>query len=141
MLRFFKKHDINDFTVYNRTIENAEKLVQEVGGKARLLSDLEKRLDFDVIITCTGSENKIITPEIYDNIINDNKTKTVIDLAIPYDFDLTISEKHPINYISIGALKEISDLNIKERQEEVIHAEAIIKVALEDFHQHFTQES
>ena len=138
MLRFFKKHDITDFTIYNRTLANAHKLTEELGGVAKPLNELgASPIDFDILLTCTGSEGKVITPELYKNILSDNQKKTVIDLAIPNDFDAEIINSQAVNYISINELREIAKKNIKERQEEVVHAEAIIKEALDEFHHLF----
>ena len=63
MAKYLKKHEFANFTVFNRTIENAQKLASELNGKAFPLSELENyKNGFDIIVTCTGSSESIITP-------------------------------------------------------------------------------
>ena len=135
MGRFLKKHGFTNFSVFNRTVEKAEKLADDLGGKAYPLAQLEEfDKGFDVIITCTAAESHIITPEIYEMLLQGETTnKVVIDIAIPQDLSPEIKEKHPVTHISVEFLQQISNQNLKERAREIVHAEKILKEALEEF--------
>ncbi|MCF8433666.1 MAG: hypothetical protein K9G37_04275, partial [Crocinitomicaceae bacterium] len=87
-----------------------------------------------VIITCTGSEGHIITPDTYSKLLKeDSDRKVVIDLALPQDLHPTIVENYPVTHISIDVLQKISNENLKERSKEIQHVEEIISEALFDF--------
>lgn len=86
------------------------------------------------MITCTGSENHIITPEVYESLLlGETNRKVVIDLALPQDIDPKIVETHLITHISVELLQKISNENLKERSKEIQHVEEIIAEALFDF--------
>ena len=135
MGKFLKKHGFKKFTVFNRTFSKAETLANDLNGKAYSLKDLSNfKEGFDIIITCTGSENHIITPEIYNSLLNgETSKKVVIDIAIPHDLDKKIVEKHNVTHISVDHLQKISDQNLKERSKEIIHVEEILKEAIYEF--------
>lgn len=128
MSKFLKKHGYRNFAVFNRTFSKAESLAQELKGKAHPLSDLATyTAGFDIIITCTGSENHIITPEIYKHLLQgETSRKVVIDIAIPHDLDDSIVNTYNLTHISVDYLQQISDQNLKERSKEIAHVEEIL---------------
>ena len=135
MSRFLRKHGFTNFNVFNRTFEKAEKLAADLHGEAHQLSALSTfDQGFDIIITCTGSENHILTPEIYRNLLKgETLRKVVIDIAIPQDLSPEIIAKHNVTHISVSVLQEISNENLKERSKEIQHVEEIIGEALYEF--------
>ena len=135
MGRFLRKHGFTNFHVFNRTLSKAEKLASDLNGVALPLSDL-KTFDkgFDIIITCTGSEHHILTPEIYENLLQgETSRKTVIDIAIPQDLSPEIINSHNVAHISVEVLQKISNENLKARSKEIQHVEEIISEALFEF--------
>ena len=110
MSRFLRKHGFTNYNVFNRTFEKAEKLANDLNGTAHRLSDLAKfDKGFDIIITCTGSENHILTEEIYSSLLQgESSRKVVIDIAIPQDLSPAIINKHNVTHISVEVLQKIS---------------------------------
>tara|TARA_Y100000589_G_scaffold258366_1_gene247699 strand:+ start:1015 stop:2235 length:1221 start_codon:yes stop_codon:yes gene_type:complete len=141
MCKFLSKHGLKNLTIFNRTFEKAESLANHIGGNPlplKKLSDFKE--GFDLLVTCTGSEEYLITPEIYKSLLaNENSKKTIIDLAIPYDVDPLVIENHPTNYIEIQGLKEISEINSKKREEELSVCESLIEKQVIDFKQSFKE--
>lgn len=135
MSKFLRKHGFKKFSVYNRTFSKAENLAKDLNGEAFSLTDLDKHSQgFDVIITCTGSEGHIITPETYAKLLKtESDRKVVIDLALPQDLHPTIVDSNSLTHISIEVLQKISNENLKERSKEIQHVEEIISEALFDF--------
>jgi len=135
MSRFLKKHGFTNFQVFNRTKSKAEKLAGELNGVGHDLSELQNfSKGFDIIITCTGSENHIITPKIYEQLLQgETGKKVVIDIAIPQDLSPEIKNNHSVTHISVEVLQKISNENLKARTEEVAHVEEILDVALNQF--------
>jgi len=135
MARFLKKHGFKNFVVFNRTYEKAHTLAEEIRGIPISLADLKNYQNgFDVIITCTGADNHIITKEIYESLlVGEKNKKIVIDLAIPQDLDPEIIENHKIDYISVAHLQVISNENLKERTKEIKHVEEILSQGNAEF--------
>jgi glutamyl-tRNA reductase len=135
MSRFLKKHGFTNFAVFNRSLEKAKQFASEINGEAFSLSEL-KYYDkgFDVILTCTGADFHIITPELYETILQGEKSnKIIIDLAIPQDLDPVILENNDITYISVDFLQKISNQNLKERSKEIQHVEKILATSMLEF--------
>ena len=135
MSRFLKKHGFKHFAVFNRTLSKAESLAQDLQGNAYPLNDLSDfRKGFDVLITCTGSEHHIVTPEIYASLLNgETDRKVIIDLALPQDIDPEIVATRKVTHISVEVLQKISNENLKERSKEIQRVEEIIAEALFEF--------
>lgn len=137
MAQYLKKHKFANFTVFNRTLANAQKLAAELNGKAFPLSELQNYKDgFDIILTCTGSTHSIITPELYKNLVgNDTSKKIVIDLAIPNDLDAAILNQYDVNLIAVNNLQEIAKENLKAREQELDTCKVIIEANIYEFRQ------
>jgi len=135
MLRFLDKHGFNNFTIFNRTLEKAEWLAGNVNGIALPFDELNNyNKPFDVIVTCTGASNTIFTDEVYTKLLNQDKSKKiVIDLAIPNDFDRSLTNKHNVQLIGVEDLKLIAAQNLKEREKEIEKCNIILNEHFEDF--------
>lgn len=133
--QYLKKHKYSNFSIFNRTIEKAECLAKDLNGTAYLLSalaDYEK--GFDVIITCTGATEPIITEEVYIKLLNgDTGKKIIVDLAVPNDVAPEVVKNFPIHYIEVELLKETARKNIQERYDELVNAEHIIDENIKEF--------
>lgn len=137
MAQYLKKHKFANFTIFNRTLANAQKLASELNGKAFPLSELDNYKEgFDIILTCTGSAQSIVTPELYKNLIgNDKSQKIVIDLAIPNDLDAEILNNYDVNLIAVNNLQEIAKENLKAREQELDTCKVIIEANIYEFRQ------
>jgi glutamyl-tRNA reductase len=91
---------------------------------------------FDIIVTCTGASGSVITKEIYQSLVgNDRSKKIVIDLAIPNDLDTEILSNYDINLIAINNLQEVAKENLMAREQELEACKTIIDKNVEDFKQ------
>lgn len=135
LAQYLKKHKYSNFSIFNRTIANAEALAKELNGTAYPLTELENYdQGFDVIITCTGATEPIVTEEIYKKLLNgDSSKKVIVDLAIPNDTAPEVVKNFPVHYIEVESLKEIARKNIQERYDELVSAEHIIEENIKDF--------
>ncbi|SDL75032.1 glutamyl-tRNA reductase [Daejeonella rubra] len=133
--KYLKKHKYSNFTIFNRTLDNAQVLAEELGGKAYGLDALKTFKDgFDVIITCTSATEPIITNEIYNSLLNGDKSrKVIVDLAVPNDTSPEVLENNPVTFIEVHSLQEIANSNLQERYEELIFAERIIEDNIQEF--------
>lgn len=133
--KFLRKHGYTNFVVFNRSIERAESLASELEAVCHPLTDLANYEDgFDVMVTCTGSSDAIITPEIYKKLAgDDSKKKIVVDLAVPGDLDPKVLAEFDVQYISVSSLKDVAEKNLREREKEVGECEKILERSLQEF--------
>ena len=133
--KYLQKHKFSNFAVFNRTIEKAQGLAADLKGEAFTLDALKSYANgFDAIITCTSSIEPIITPEIYVSLLNgDTGKKTIVDLAVPNDTHPDVLTNFPVNFIEVHSLNEVAKHNLRERYEELVHAEAIIGQNITEF--------
>jgi len=141
MAKYLKKHQYANFTVFNRTLTNAEKLAKELNGKAYPLTSISDfKEGFDVLITCTSAQEAIITGSNYKTLLgNDASKKVIIDLAIPADIDAEVIETYDVSYIDIESLKKQAAENLLKREGEVEACKKIIADKVEEFKQLFQE--
>lgn len=135
MAKYLKKHGFKNFVVFNRTLSNAQKLAAEINAGAFALPELATyKNGFDVIVTCTGSSDHIITGDIYKALAgSDNTKKIVVDLAVPSDLDPAVLTSYDVNLIAVNNLQEVAATNLREREKEMDVCKAIIEKNIESF--------
>ena len=141
MAKYLRKHGFVNFTVFNRTLANAEKLAADLNGTAHEISSLIRfNKGFDVIVTCTGSSGVIITKEIYAALVGeDTSRKIVIDLAVPNDLDPEITTNYDVNLIAVNNLQETARKNLQAREKELVACENILAGGIEEFRKEFKE--
>jgi glutamyl-tRNA reductase len=137
MSKYLQKHQYANFAIFNRTLEKAELLAKELGGNAYPLSQLaDYKNGFDVIVTCTGSSEPVITKDIYASLLaGDDSRKVVIDLAIPADLDPEVLKHYDVNLIAVNNLREIAKENLQQREKELDACAVIIAEKIAEFKQ------
>lgn len=135
MARKLHKAGFKDFTVFNRTLKNAETFVEAYGGSAYALTELATySKGFDVIVSCTGAEENMVTPELFDQLNKGQNHKvSLVDLAIPFDVAEEIQNKEQVRYISISQLKEVAAANLEARKGDLEKCEGIVSEGLKEF--------
>src|SRR5690606_17980042 len=133
--KYLQKQRFSNFVVFNRTLENAHALSQELNGKAYLLSELSQyKGGFDILITCTGAHEAIVDATLYHSLLNgETDKKVMVDLAIPNDVHADVLQHHPIHYIEVSSLQAIASKNVQQRYDELTHAEQIIADNIREF--------
>ncbi|HOZ87072.1 MAG TPA: glutamyl-tRNA reductase [Bacteroidia bacterium] len=132
---YLKKHQFANFTVFNRTLENAQKLAGLLNGDAFELNAL-KNYDkgFDVLFVCTGSTDPVITGEIYSVLKrNESSKKVIIDLALPANVTEDVSSDKQVHYIDINSLKAQAEANLQLRKNEIVKCEEMIRAKTAQF--------
>jgi len=135
MSKFLLKHGYRNFIIYNRTLANAQQLAAELKGIARPLEALAQHTEgFDVLITCTASNEPVITKAVYEQLIN-NETgkKVVIDLAVPNDVASELASMQQIRYVEVATLQVTARENLKLREKEIEKCLEIIDESMSEF--------
>ena len=135
MAKFLKKHAFGTFAVFNRTLSNAQKLASELNGKAYPLTELANYNEgFDVLISCTGATENIVTAEIYQNLIgNEKNQKVIIDLSVPNDIAPEVKTNFNVKFIDIQFLQNVANKNLAERKKELHLCHQIIEEKTAEF--------
>lgn len=135
MAKFLKKHAFGTFAVFNRTLSNAEKLASELNGKAYPLAELANYSEgFDVLISCTGASENIVTAEIYEHLIaNEKNQKVIIDLSVPNDIAPEVKTNFNVKFIDIQFLQNVANKNLAERKKELHLCHQIIEEKITEF--------
>jgi glutamyl-tRNA reductase len=114
-------------------------IAAEVGGKASPLFEIKGFKDgFDVLISCTGAEEAVVSKALFKELLGGDKSrKVLIDLALPGDFDPEIFDASPvkIDHINIEELRATAEVNMKLRSQEISRCEEIIDNNMHEFHE------
>jgi len=127
--RHLIKAGISDLLIASRQFENAVALSEKLNGKAISYDEVFYHLkDVDIVITATGSQDFIIKPNHVKEALKlrNNDPMFLIDIAVPRDIDPRIEDISDIYLYNIDDLKNVSDENIKTRQDSSHKAEEII---------------
>lgn len=135
LAKYFQKNQKAKFVIFNRTVENAKALAEELNAEAYPLADIDQYKEgFDILITCTGAPTSIIDNTLYQSLLNgETDKKIIIDLAVPNDVDAEVLQNNPIHYIEVSSLQAIAEKNIQERYNELESAEKIIQDNIQEF--------
>ncbi len=139
MARFLAKHGYKNIHIFNRTLSKAEQLAAEVGGQASALEALPHyEGGFDVMISCTGAEESVVSKSLFVHLRgNDKGRKVLIDLALPGDFAPAIFDgsQEPIVHVNIEELRVTAERNMAARAKEINRCEEIIGNNMHEFHE------
>jgi glutamyl-tRNA reductase len=135
MARKLQKAGYSNFHVFNRTKSRAKEFSEQYGGKLYSLTELQNfDQGFDLLVSCTGSETNMVTPELYHKLRKgETSEKVIIDLAVPNDIAQEIQQDNMVSYISVSKLERIAAENLEKRKGEIDKCESIIKAGLEEF--------
>lgn len=139
--KFMLKHNYRNAVVFNRSIDKAQAIADELGGEARVLSELENyQENFDVIVVCTAAVEPIITQDLYGKLVGkDARKRIVIDLSLPNNVSREVVENFDVEYIDIEKLRQLAKENMAFRLGEVEKARQLIGKRVEEFKMRFRQ--
>ena len=127
--RHLKTAGIKQIVIANRTVQNAEKLAIELGGKIASLNDISSQLiEADIVVTSTASQLPIIGKGVAERALKIRRHKPIfmVDLAVPRDIEPEVNDLRDVYLYSIDDLQQIIDTNLSNRNEAAIEAESII---------------
>jgi glutamyl-tRNA reductase len=134
-LKFLSENGYHNFTIVNRTETNAQTLADAFGGKSLALDQLHKYYaGFDALITCTASDQAVINPEIYSDLLHgDAARKQVIDLSLPADINADILKNFNVSYVGMNTIQEMASVNILFREQALVECLPYISKGIDDF--------
>ncbi|WP_324313197.1 glutamyl-tRNA reductase [Xanthomarina sp.] len=118
------KHTKNEhITLINRTKNKAE----EVAGRFNVLvkdyANLQEEINqSDVLIVATGAQN----PTVDKHLLQSKKPLLILDLSIPKNVNINVTELEHVTLIHLDDLSQITDETLEKRKEQIPQAKQII---------------
>ena len=122
--------------IANRTIERSQQLAKEYSLLTIHIGDIVKHLaETDIIISCTASSLPIIGKGAIENAIESRKHKPIfmVDIAVPRDIEDGVGDLDDVYLYTVDDLKDIVQVNLKNRQYAAKQAEQIIDFQAHEF--------
>ena len=135
-LKYFKKEGLNEIFITNRTLQNAQKLAEDITGIPCSFQDIPDLLTkVDMVLSSTGSERPIIDGELVLSLMKKRKNRSLffIDIAVPRDIDPEVNHIENVYLYDIDDLKELSQQHLSDRVKESEKAHAIIEEEVVNF--------
>lgn len=128
-LKYFQKEGISDIIITNRTYRKAQRLAEEIIGKAEPFETLfDLIVDVDMVLASTGSEEPLIDPMRLQGVMKKRRNRPIffIDIAVPRDVDPAVNDMDNVYLYDIDDLKELSQKHLSDRVRESEKAQVII---------------
>jgi glutamyl-tRNA reductase len=137
ILKYLTKNNITDITIANRSLENAQAIVDKINQDAHIihLNDIEAAAScVDIIITSVTGHDYLLTNCMIKAIIDKRGKKPlcIIDIAVPRNVDPAVRGIDSVYLFNIDDLKEIAEENMKNRLKEVEAAQQIVQADAAD---------
>lgn len=116
--------------VTNRTLEKAEALARELGGRAVPFDNWAGEFEaIDIIISSTSAPGYVIDRPRLEPLLRlrKNRPLLLVDIAVPRDIDPAVGELPNVFVYNIDDLQAIADDYLRQRHEEIARCEAIIR--------------
>lgn len=128
---------VSTVIVANRTYQRAVKVAEKFKGIPLAYdSDLNFLIDADIVISSTNAPDYLIKRQPLVNIMRRRKHRYMflIDIAVPRDIDPDVSKLDSAFLYNIDDLEAVVASNLKDRQQEAIHAEQIVSEEAKRFY-------
>jgi glutamyl-tRNA reductase len=116
--------------IANRTHERAQRLAEELGGKAVKFDRLNEVLvDADIVLCATSAPHYLLTKDLLTKLLPSRQNKNallVIDISNPRNVEEGIKELPTVELYSIDDLTSIAEQNKLERQKSMQEAKKIV---------------
>lgn len=131
ILKYLTKNSIKEITIANRSIPNAETIVERINKEAHIipLSDISAvASQVDIIITSVTCHDYLLSYPLMRTMMEKRADRPIfmIDIAVPRNIDPAVAAIDNVILYNIDDLKSIADENLKSRLMEVEAAMQIV---------------
>ena len=134
--KHLKNNGIGNIVIANRSVSNATKLADELGGLGVSLQEISNHLaDSDIVISSTAAPVPILGKGTVEWALKKRKHRPIfmVDIAVPRDIEEEVSELDDIYLYTVDDLQSVIEENIKSRQDAAKQAEGMIVGEVETF--------
>lgn len=128
--------------VANRTYDRAVKLASKFNGEPVKFEDLYSTVaKADIIISSTGAPHAIFRKEHGEQFLAKRRNRPMffIDIAVPRDVDPSLNDLDGIFVYDIDDLQSVVATHVADRKREAVHAEEIVALEVDRFHEKLQQ--
>ena len=128
-VKHLAKRGAKTVLVANRSVERAEKLAAEFGGRAVRIEDSAAALAAaDILVSSTGSPELVLQRADVEKILpaRRNRPLVLVDIAVPRDIDPAVQELPNVFLYNIDDLEAVVRENTKNREQELAFCRQII---------------
>ena len=134
--RHFHQQGVLELIIANRSLENADKLAAQYGGRAIGLDALPTVLpEADIVISSTSARTPVISYKAIGEALQIRRRRPMflVDIAVPRDIEPSVAD-HPDAYLyTIDDLQQVADENSEHRNRAARSATGLIQSSVEDF--------
>lgn len=134
--RHLHSHKIGQMIIANRSLDKAEKLVEQFNGEAITLAQIPDFLHrADIVISSTASQLPILGKGAVENALKKRRHKPIfmVDIAVPRDVEPEVGKLDDVFLYTVDDLQEIIQENMQSRQQAAEQAIEIIDAQVENF--------
>ena len=116
--------------VANRSIERAETLAKDLGGRAVKFDDWAREFEkIDIAISSTAATHHVLDRAKLEPLmkLRRNRPLLLIDIAVPRDIDPEVNHLDNVYLYNVDDLQTIANDYLDQRKEEIAKCEAIIE--------------
>ena len=135
--KYFNSHQPKKITIANRSISRGKNLAKKIDAGTCLLGEINDQIhDYDIVISCTGSQLPVIGLGMIERAIKIRKHKPMllIDLAIPRDIEPETSKLNDIFLYTLDELAQIAQEGVDKRVYATKDAQIIIEKKVNNFY-------
>ena len=115
--------------VTNRSMERAEALAKELGGRTVPFDNWSHEFDkIDIVISSTAAPHHILDRAKLEPLmrLRRNRQLLLIDIAVPRDINPDVNSLENVYLYNVDDLKAIADDYLNQRKDEIAECESII---------------
>ena len=127
-------HGASRMTVLNRTEEHGRSIADRVNGTVQPLASLDHALvESDLIITCTGAPQPIITTDMARSATSPDRPTLIIDIAVPRDVHHEVAQLSDVTVLNLDDVQRWAERGRQARTSSVEAVRAIISEELDRY--------
>ena len=134
--RHLNNAGIGHIVIANRSVENATRLADEIGGIGVALQEISNYLpEADIVISSTAAPVPVIGKGTVEWALKKRKHRPIfmVDIAVPRDIEEEVGQLDDIYLYTVDDLQSVIEDNMKSRQEAAEQAEVLIANEVEAF--------
>jgi glutamyl-tRNA reductase len=129
-VRHLAKKGNRTVLVSNRSLERAQLLAAEFGGRAVKLDDcLPALAEADIVVSSTGCPETILHRDEIEAVMNSRRHRrlVLIDIAVPRDIEPDVQSVSGVYLYNIDDLEALVRENVRHREQELAQCRNIIE--------------
>jgi glutamyl-tRNA reductase len=125
-------------TLVNRTVEHAQALADQWGGRALPFESLQAAInEADIVLSSTAAPHTVIHAQHAQTAlqVREGRSLVLIDLAVPRDVDVDVAHVPGVHVYDVDDLQAVVAVNLERRRGEIEAAQAIVDTETGEFMQ------